>query len=642
VATDLLSWSHALLTASKQHVGRSPGFGRAPLWVAVIIVITLTAKAGALIRADYTPLELVGWHDTILLLRMTAPDEESRTNVAIVEAIKGAAPESVSMDIEAVAEDMLRDAFYDGDIDSADAMLFVRTVKDKEGNDERVGALNVGGRWFAAEPTDGGAWTIRTDRADLKGVWDGRTDMLAACVRYILRDRRARVPVKAGAAWMDTAKGPTISGTIHGARGIVLDPSAPPCVLVLSDSGDRLLRWDAETKALVDATASVGLATSSRMAEFGDFNADGRLDYASWNGKELSFHLAGADGKLGVGRTAGKLPETCLGLAVAPGAKGAAIIFTAPDGPWVVTLTDGEVAHEKIEGDPVAVATEEDMGVPRGCLAGDFDNDGLVDLVQPHAYGGLFHKGVGAGTFAAPQAVGFVGSGEKDAHAETGDFDGDGLLDVIVFSREGLFCWRNLGEGKFDGFYHIGEPDYIAKSYQTSGTVGDLNNDGRTDFVIFYRGAAMHPFFNRGFFTFGFAGEMDVMKTRLFMESSDGQVAGVLADIDGDGGQDCVCVLTDGRVFAVRRKTQKGRTLAVMVSPAPRVGGPVQITGYKGDRCLGVSSVPPGGRAFIGVEKPGPMRIEWRIPGGSKRSKAVIVERGVVRWVADGEALTRP
>ena len=489
-----------------------------------------------------------------------------------------------------------------------------------------AGLVSVDGHWFGLHREDGG-YALAEDTADMKAVWDGRTDMLLGCVKYVMADPDPAVPVRVGAVWSGKAPAGRVDGACAGILAVDLTGQGASDLFVLAAGGDRLLRYDARGAVFRDITAELGLTTASRAAAFGDFNADGRVDLASYDGGTLSVFAQSADGKFGAALGRLDLPSGCIGLS----ATEAGVLVSTNAMPLLVGIgADGSLkSRPLVTGDGAFPGA--DLRMARPCLVADFDGDAVADVVQPFQEGGLFYKGAGGGAFVAPRACGRLYSGEGAAEATTADFDADGRLDILITGEGGHFIWMGAGDGTFEGNGHEGEPDYIAADGNAGGAACDLNNDGRRDFVIFYRRAAPHPFFSRGFSTFGFAREMDLAKGGFFDECTAGQQAGTLADLNGDGGQDLAMVLPDGAVWAVWRAMDSGPGLAVSASLAPEAcrSGPVTVTGWDGERCLGAWVVRPGGTgAFFARQVPGPITLRWRFPGGAAREERVIVESG--------------
>ena len=123
----------------------------------------------------------------------------------------------------------------------------------------------------------------------------------------------------------------------------------------------------------------------------------------------------------------------------------------------------------------------------RGLVLGDFNHDGILDLVAAYANGNTlnayFFKGNGDGTFAAPVLLPNATGAQQNSYVmdmAMGDFDGDGNLDVAVNGNSSItvIYWGN-GDGTFtpsvqnwiDGNYNLGR-----------GMVGaDFNEDGVDD-----------------------------------------------------------------------------------------------------------------------------------------------------------------
>lgn len=123
----------------------------------------------------------------------------------------------------------------------------------------------------------------------------------------------------------------------------------------------------------------------------------------------------------------------------------------------------------------------------RGLALGDFDRDGILDLVAGNASGNTliayFFKGLGDGTFAAPVQLPTANGAVQNSYVmdmTAGDFDGDGNLDVAINGNYSytVFYWGN-GDGTFtpevknwaDGGYFYGR----------GMAAGDFNEDGRED-----------------------------------------------------------------------------------------------------------------------------------------------------------------
>jgi hypothetical protein len=125
---------------------------------------------------------------------------------------------------------------------------------------------------------------------------------------------------------------------------------------------------------------------------------------------------------------------------------------------------------------------------PFGVAVGDFNRDGIPDLVVANAYqvGGTgtvsILLGNGDGTFRAGGE--FNAGGNETTTVAVGDFNGDGKPDLVVANYAGGGGPANVGVmlGNGDGtfmpavIYAAGtEPDFVA--------VGDFNGDGNLDFA---------------------------------------------------------------------------------------------------------------------------------------------------------------
>jgi len=251
--------------------------------------------------------------------------------------------------------------------------------------------------------------------------------------------------------------------------------------------------------------------------------------------------------------------------------------------------------------------------------------------------GSLLYKATAPGAFAAPaKASPAVGRGRYGACL--GDFDGDGLPDILTTAEDGNRLWQNEGGGTFSDMLIVsGEIAYISKSGGNGTMAGDFNNDGLQDALVMYT-AGMSPqlFFNRGYRSFGHARMVDLGEQKRLPQAAEGQQAGCLGELTGDGALDMALVLANGEVWVFPRKVEDGQALAI-VACLPEGGehvGPVTVSARRDKRLFGSQAVVAGGPgACFGVSEAGPVILTWRFPGGKVQQREVIVEEGPVRIV---------
>jgi hypothetical protein len=231
----------------------------------------------------------------------------------------------------------------------------------------------------------------------------------------------------------------------------------------------------------------------------------------------------------------------------------------------------------------------------------------------------------------APEAACTTPLSDSPAAPFVGDFDADGLLDVVVPRRSCCSLLVNQGGGRFcDALSEAGEIEYNSLQSETvAGSRCDLNNDGRQEFVLFSPNVGYQPYFNRGFRCFGYAPEIDAQNTRLpgAEAARRGQQAGVLADFNGDGAQDLAFVATDGGAWVLWRDASKGRNLGVSVFPPEGEHGPINVLGFDGSRPLGAQPAADGASAFFCRRSKGPIKLRWQAAPGQVQNAQVIVLR---------------
>jgi hypothetical protein len=118
----------------------------------------------------------------------------------------------------------------------------------------------------------------------------------------------------------------------------------------------------------------------------------------------------------------------------------------------------------------------DDGGYASSVVAGDFNGDGVPDLVTAHLHFFGVRLGLGDGSFQRPQVTYATGNDPVSIAAD--DFNGDGMLDLVVSNFDNRTVGVLLGKG--DGTF---QPQV---TYSGGGSLGyiavaDFNGDGISD-----------------------------------------------------------------------------------------------------------------------------------------------------------------
>jgi hypothetical protein len=209
----------------------------------------------------------------------------------------------------------------------------------------------------------------------------------------------------------------------------------------------------------------------------GDFNGDGKLDFAA------SGNLANVDL---VSIFLGKGDGTFAPVVSYPGiyASSVAVADLNGDGRLDLAVTSGDSISVLLgRGDgtfqaPVEYPTVPALYFPFGIASGDFNGDGKLDLAVVNGVGDGFGVliGNGNGTFQAP-LIDYPAVFSPIAEA-VGDFNSDGKLDLIIAGAVGVNLLLGNGDGTFQAAAVYGG------TYPWGVAVADLNSDGLLDVAV--------------------------------------------------------------------------------------------------------------------------------------------------------------
>ncbi len=581
--------------------------------------------AHALINPKFTPVHLAKESRTILELRFQPAVKGGKATATVARTLKG------TFDNKSIVIDLTASAFPD------QAKLLDKTIR-AVGNEPAlmfIGAnpgggdqpkankayVHLQGMWVVLFEDDNGAWAFDEISQQLVATFNGGTDMLLRATDYILKSPKPDMPAKTGATWAAAIPIGQVAGKVSAAMPVDLKGDGTLSLFVASDAGDRL--FTIKGKSAQDITAKHKLSTRSLAFAWADFNGDGRLDLASWDGKSLTLWLQAEDGTF-VASPAGNV-EQCIGLsAIDVGTPGKpALLISTNAAPMLLVPQTGAQPTPLAGGDWPG----RELGPARACLVADFHGDGRIDILQPLATGSLLYRGEKPGRFAAPVPCAIAMS-EGRASACIGDWDADGQLDVFIAGEDGCRLWHNQGGGRFvESLKLSGEIGYVSKAGAVAACNGDLNNDGRQDIVVLYSGMAPQVFFNRGFRSFGFSQSLDLEHGELLRQVSKGQQAGCLADFTGDGAGPGAgperWVMLACRAHAERLRSVRPRNYLKQMRFL-RAGDSSGGAGRPATGCMERVGRQRG--AFIARPDTGPVTITWRFPGRAPQSRKVTLD----------------
>ena len=261
----------------------------------------------------------------------------------------------------------------------------------------------------------------------------------------------------------------------------------------------------------------------------GDFNGDGKVDFATSLGDGLKTFLNDGNGNFNLSQSIfnGRIWSILVDDFTGNGHEDIIINENLTGSNNLITLFENDGSGNFGPGQLIS-----DLTSPYYILSGDLDNDGDIDILTDDIG---WYENDGNGSFLPFQFI--AGGGDIDKSLLT-DVDNDGFLDIVSQSPtiEVLVWLHNEGGGVFASSFNL-----IDSVNNITGIgAGDIDNDGDQDIIV---GASVNPggvessnsyYLNNGDGTFGQRILMDV----IFGTANERFFA--LSDINNDAKNDII------------------------------------------------------------------------------------------------------
>ncbi len=309
-------------------------------------------------------------------------------------------------------------------------------------------------------------------------------------------------------------------------------------------------------------TVSTGSGTTPYSIISGDFNGDGKIDFATANYGTSTISVLTGNGA-GV-FTLATSPSTGSGTSpysiISGDFNGDGMIdfATANSGNGTISVLTGNGLGT------FTLATNVSTGSgtsPLSIISGDFNGDGKIDFATANSGNGTISvlTGNGLGTFTLATNVS-TGAGTQPASIISGDFNGDGMID---------FATANYGTSTISVLTGNGLGTFTLATSPSTGTgtaprsiiSGDFNGDGKTDFASANsQDSTISVLTGNGLGTFALA-------TNVSTGTSTTPYSIISGDFNGDGKIDFATANTSTRTVSVLTGNGLG-TFALATSPS--------------------------------------------------------------------------